>query len=453
VTPAISALLNSAACAINGGTAPAKDAENGAFAQVLAGTTADKSALDLAAVRLDAKIPGRASQPSTTHIRILPARFPTRDVEEAAPKSSADKADGTLQKGAKVVRVKSSAAAAENAMALLGNVPGVMTADPIAKTVAAGDAVNGSSQAVKDAVRMNTVTAKIARDDISGEQGASLDVPATMVEVAVKHQATHFAPVRARSDHQAAANAPEAIQPEDQKISPAVPSQIQAETTRSDHARRAVGPRVGLAAALSDLNVAPVANSVAPSIGQQISASIANEVAVSPETTAFVEVTPTALLSYSAPALRALTLQLSPAMLGPVTLVLSGSGSSLRIRLDAERADTAGMVEQGRDEILSRLTVAGYSIEELLIGQASDPVRTTVIDPSSQVTSHVQSNMPGGAHAGGGGSQQLFEQRNQDREIIRRPESTLDPAPDHQPSPMTASSWPRVAGSRFFRSI
>ena len=453
MTPAAPSTFHSAKSEVTGGSTPVNDAYNGAFAQVLAGTTADRSASNLAAIRADAKTAERVIQAPTAHVRTLPARFPGRDVEEAATKSPSDKADD-VSKGAKVQRVRSRAVTAEDAIALLGNIPSVMTPVPIAKAVAAADAVNGCSHAVTNAARTNPATAKTASDDTRGEAGASLDVPATVFEVAVKHQATHFTPVRARSDYQAEAKAPEAIKPDIQKVLSAGRSQVRVETTNPDLARRAVGPRTGSAAALNDLTVGPVANGVALSIGQQISGSIVNEVAAPSEATAFVEVAPTTSWSISAPALRTLSLELSPAMLGPVTLVLSGSGSGLRIRVDAERADTAGLVEHGRDEIMSRLTSAGYSIEELLIGQASDPMRSMIVnDPSSQVTGHVQASMPDGAWANGGPSQQPFEQRDRHREIPRMPERELDRAPDCQERAVGVLSWPRIAGSRSFRSI
>jgi hypothetical protein len=77
-----------------------------------------------------------------------------------------------------------------------------------------------------------------------------------------------------------------------------------------------------------------------------------------------------------APALRTIKLQLSPAELGAVTIVLSGNDEGLRIELAAELADTVAKVENDRGVLAARLSGAGYSVTEVtvarLTGQAME---------------------------------------------------------------------------------
>jgi hypothetical protein len=77
-----------------------------------------------------------------------------------------------------------------------------------------------------------------------------------------------------------------------------------------------------------------------------------------------------------APALRTIKLQLNPAELGMVTIVLSGNDEGLRIELAAELADTFTKVENDRGVLAARLSGAGYAVTELtvarLVGQAME---------------------------------------------------------------------------------
>jgi hypothetical protein len=77
-----------------------------------------------------------------------------------------------------------------------------------------------------------------------------------------------------------------------------------------------------------------------------------------------------------APALRVIKLQLNPAELGAVTIVLSGNDQGLRVELAAELADTVSKVENDRGVLAARLHGAGYSVSDInvarLAGQAMD---------------------------------------------------------------------------------
>ena len=77
-----------------------------------------------------------------------------------------------------------------------------------------------------------------------------------------------------------------------------------------------------------------------------------------------------------APAIRILKLQLNPASLGTVTIVLSGNDDGLRIELAAELADTVTKVDNDRGALAARLNGAGYSVTEISVarlgGQGTD---------------------------------------------------------------------------------
>ncbi len=67
---------------------------------------------------------------------------------------------------------------------------------------------------------------------------------------------------------------------------------------------------------------------------------------------------------------RVLTIQLSPANLGPVTITLSGTDAALRIRVEADQATTAGQVERERDALTQRLIGTGLGVEEIVVLRA-----------------------------------------------------------------------------------
>jgi chemotaxis protein MotD len=70
-----------------------------------------------------------------------------------------------------------------------------------------------------------------------------------------------------------------------------------------------------------------------------------------------------------APALRTIKLQLNPAALGVVTIVLTGTDEGLRVHLAAELADTVGVVENDRGALAARLADGGYSVSEITVAR------------------------------------------------------------------------------------
>jgi chemotaxis protein MotD len=70
-----------------------------------------------------------------------------------------------------------------------------------------------------------------------------------------------------------------------------------------------------------------------------------------------------------APALRVIKLQLNPAELGTVTIVLSGNDQGLHIELAAELADTVSKVENDRSVLAARLHGAGYTVTDINVAR------------------------------------------------------------------------------------
>ncbi|MGE0629611.1 MAG: flagellar hook-length control protein FliK [Hyphomicrobiaceae bacterium] len=102
--------------------------------------------------------------------------------------------------------------------------------------------------------------------------------------------------------------------------------------------------------------------------------------------------------------LKVIKLQLSPASLGLVHVELAASDSSLRVRLEADLAQTAGSLEKDRGELMSRLTASGYNLDELVISRTS-PADGTAARP---VPGHDPSASNGASRADGwNGSEQM----------------------------------------------
>jgi flagellar hook-length control protein FliK len=124
------------------------------------------------------------------------------------------------------------------------------------------------------------------------------------------------------------------------------------------------------------------------------------------------------------PALRTITLQLNPAALGAVTIVLSGTEEGLRIHLAAEQADTVGAVESDRAALSARLAGAGYSVTEITVARlAGQAMEGDMRDQSfRQGAAHEQhagsSAREGAAHSAGHQAGRGFG----DRQPTRNPE-------------------------------
>ncbi len=381
-------------------------------------------------------------------------KWGSREVAEFAIVSTPKSGGKRTQSSTETQRVKSRPLTEEEVVASLGDFLGMkpMVADQIEDAASTGDAKNASSIAVANAARMTFVHAKPNPVGLSGN--SDVDVPSTILPVEVQHQATHFAPVKGelmlpwQTDAFNAADLGAPTAPTVER------SQLGQEATRHD-GRRQVEPHAAITTAQNELSEASSDSAAAPPIGRQTFAFISNDASATPADLSNGGPAPATSRLCSAPALRTLSLQLSPATLGPVTLELSNSSSGLRIQLAAHRGDTAGMVEQGRDEIIGRLTGAGYAIDELLIGKVSTPLLSnTEFDRPRELSSNIQSNMPDGGALKGGADQQSSQRQNWRGDGAEMPESGPgDGAPDQPRAACSATQWPRIAGSRFLRSI
>ena len=104
-----------------------------------------------------------------------------------------------------------------------------------------------------------------------------------------------------------------------------------------------------------------------------------------------------------APALRVVKLQLNPAELGAVTIVLSGNDEGLRIELTAELADTVSKVENDRNVLAARLSGAGYAVTDISVARtAGQGMDGDTRDQGTRPGAQQEQLFGGGARDGGG---------------------------------------------------
>ncbi|MFN3744306.1 MAG: flagellar hook-length control protein FliK [Hyphomicrobiaceae bacterium] len=136
-----------------------------------------------------------------------------------------------------------------------------------------------------------------------------------------------------------------------------------------------------------------------------------------------------------APALRTIKLQLNPAELGTVTIVLSGSDEGLRIELAAELADTVTKVENDRGVLAARLNGAGYAVTEVtvarLTGQAmeSDAREQGARQGGAQEQVAGNTTREGGAQLAGQQTSRQFARRPPDAGVRPGPSQGAPAAP------------------------
>ena len=142
-----------------------------------------------------------------------------------------------------------------------------------------------------------------------------------------------------------------------------------------------------------------------------------------------------------APALRVIKLQLNPAELGAVTIVLSGNDEGLRIELAAELADTVTKVDNDRNVLAARLSGAGYAGTDISIarmaGQGTDG---DARDQGARPGGQQEQLLGGGARDGGGrhGGAQQAEQHADWRsgKAFGRADSAGSLSPGAAPAPV-----------------
>jgi hypothetical protein len=150
-----------------------------------------------------------------------------------------------------------------------------------------------------------------------------------------------------------------------------------------------------------------------------------------------------------APALRTIKLQLNPAALGAVTIVLSGTDEGLRVHLTAELADTASVVENDRAALSARLAGAGYSATEITVARMAGQGMDGDMRDSSPRQGATQDQFAGNS-AREGAAQTAGQQAGRGFGD-RQPSRTLEPGPARD-----AADAPLVAGVSYagrFRPI
>lgn len=288
------------------------------------------------------------------------------------------------------------------------------------------------------------------------ERSSDSEPSTRAVPVAVTQQATHFAPAK-QSHHVAGViDASDAAALDAPLVAPHQPSPLQRDRMGHSAGSRPAekGARTAGIAGEAALPSGAGAANLTP--GQQIFTSIIDEIGGPPRDAQSAGTAASPSISWPAtgPALRTLAIQLAPASLGPVTVVLSRSDGALRIKLDAERIETIGLVEQGLSELTSRLTGAGYAIDEVLVGQTPDAARSA--NSSSQpwhAGGQSLSNMPGDPEPRRGGSEQRFGRSERSAARQQPPAAALDQSSAARLGKAPELPWPRVAGARFLKTV
>ncbi len=232
-----------------------------------------------------------------------------------------------------------------------------------AATVRGGNDVAGS---LKDAAEM---------PDLGPDLGPNLgdESEVEIVPVRVVRQEKHFQPAGVEARRWQIAQdsfegarampmqmpAPEAAKAEAvQRERPAIPTALA-------RAPEAATPVVAPVPSMGDLVPGTVGIQIADRVQQALSAP-SEPAASSPPAGASPEID---TRQSFAPALRTIKLQLNPADLGAVTIVLSGNDEGLRIELSAELADTVSKVENDRNVLAARLSGAGYAVTDISVAR------------------------------------------------------------------------------------
>ncbi len=360
-----------------------------------------------------------------------------RMASDVSAAQSTSGAGGRPRKDCRSEHGEPNEGAVAGAIALLGAGISAVACPAAAPVVLAATSPEGSPGAAlrvpARSLRATSLNAATTLADMSAPRAADAGSAGPALPVTLMHQATHFAPAKVDLHFDAGG------------LRHDEPGHWLALGGRAPHDRP---PIAGVEIAPSAAGGMPVP------IGMQVFKAIVDEVGAAAATEASTATPAAEPTSWSAsgPALRTLSLQLSPAFLGPVTLVLSRCDGGLRIQLDAEREETVAMVQREGDELTSRLQDAGYTIEEFLVRQSPD---TTMLPGSSdppQASRMPSPAMAQGSHSWHAGSEQSPQRPARQQQA---PAQAREPAPhpDSWRSAAAAIVLPRVAGSRFFGSV
>lgn len=148
---------------------------------------------------------------------------------------------------------------------------------------------------------------------------------------------------------------------------------------------------------------------------------------------------------------RVLKLELSPAVLGPVTVTVAIREDAIRVRLEAHRAGTASIVELERERLAERLAEAGFAVEELVVARPELPAPAGPVADGAGERRSPSDSQPSAHHGNARhGNPQGEEHRSADHleDMTERGVATGSPALSILQAPRT-----RIEGSRSLGSV
>lgn len=276
-------------------------------------------------------------------------------------------------------------------------------------------------------------------------------------QVKVTRQETHFGPIQS-SDPQAQRSIIMPGEDGGPQSGPRVgrPASSQETTPPLQSSATDAGPSRVAAIPMHEASQSRADPALGP-VGMQVLDAMLESSLPAAETNSGLRDTPASLPEGMMPGqlLRVIKIQLSPGSLGLVNVVLARNEASLRIRLEAELAETAGSLELDRTALVERMATSGYNLNELVIGRLVPPDSGTTAsgqDASAQGTSrHMMFAGSDPMHRGA-----RHPGENQDGSRMGGPDVRVAPAPpvvtpaDERTS---VSAGERFLGLRALRSV
>lgn len=237
----------------------------------------------------------------------------------------------------------------------------------------------------------------------SGIRGAGVDselgVDRALPEFKILDEETHFKPIHHDAVRHPELNSSGADEATVHGANPGGPnSALAAEksaTLDQIHAVADADSRVGPELMVNEVAVGSVASQILDAIR---SAVVQNRSAVSdPPGVSTSSQRPDGMI-------RFLRLQLAPQSLGLVNVVVLGSGTSLRIRLEVENGEAARALDADRTSLESRLTELGTVIEDISVTRLMPPeTRVLELSPPSSGAAVTSPRLGESPDHGGGG--------------------------------------------------
>ncbi len=334
------------------------------------------------------------------------------------------------------------------ATAVGGALPlGSISPIPLANAVAARSAASGQVHSgIPGGLRASDNSPRL--QDLLSLKG---DAPTA---IKVIHQQTHFAPVptqiepvsmQRNTEHRGSWAPGAALLADSRRNAPVL---------RSNHAAAREAFPAAAVSPTRDADVSLTGTAMVGSICGQICDAIAAEASTIQQSRDNASIPPGQIAGDLAlPSLRILKLQLAPASLGLVNVVLTNRNDELSIRLEAELTGVAEKLEDERVGLSDRITASGYELVDLVI------TSTAIREPSSP-SGQDEANSPQLRNAEtGGASTTPHDQRDDQRsQSEARPPSATPHARETKPTIDVQSSVPahradRFLGARMLRSV